>query len=219
MTFTTLLFDLDDTIYPNTTGLWRAIRERMTDYMRERLKLPVELIPNIRRQYFETYGTTLRGLQINYDINTKDYLAYVHDLPLDKFLQPDPKLREILLNLPQNKFIFTNADAAHAGRVIHRLGLQDCFDQIIDIQALNFHCKPEPEAYQLALEISRQTDAHACVMFDDSTRNLAPAKSLGVTTVWVGSGEPNPAANLNLPELRLLPERLPAFWEILLDRR
>ena len=34
---TTLFFDLDDTLYPSASGLWEAIRQRMTTYMEERL--------------------------------------------------------------------------------------------------------------------------------------------------------------------------------------
>ena len=82
MRFTTLFFDLDDTLYPNTTGLWKAIKERMNDYMRERLQIPAEDISSLREKYYLTYGTTTRGLQIHHNVDTADFLAYVHDLPL-----------------------------------------------------------------------------------------------------------------------------------------
>ena len=63
MRFSTLFFDLDDTLYPASTGLWHAIKERMNMFMHERLCLPEAEIPALREQYFKTYGTTLRGLQ------------------------------------------------------------------------------------------------------------------------------------------------------------
>src|SRR6266545_4491981 len=63
MRFTTLFIDLDDTLYPSSTGLWHAIKERMNLFMRERLYIPEAEIPSLREQYFNTYGTTLRGLQ------------------------------------------------------------------------------------------------------------------------------------------------------------
>jgi FMN phosphatase YigB (HAD superfamily) len=43
----TIFFDLDDTIYPNSTGLWQAIRMRIGLYMKERLKLSEEDIPGL----------------------------------------------------------------------------------------------------------------------------------------------------------------------------
>ena len=84
MNFSTLFFDLDDTLYPNNTGLWEAIRERMALYMSERLGLPREQVQTLRKTYFQTYGTTLRGLQLHHEVDVDDYLAFVHDLPLEE---------------------------------------------------------------------------------------------------------------------------------------
>ncbi len=212
MRFTTLFFDLDDTLYASTTGLWDAIRDRMTRYMSERLGLPEAQIPALRRQYYETYGTTLRGLQAHHHVDADDYLAYVHDLPLHDYLRPAPELRRILLSLPQRRWIFTNADAAHARRVLAEIGLSDCFQGVIDIRAIGFSCKPERSAYLKALELAGEADPCACVFFDDSPRNLAPARELGFFTILVGSGEPDPAACRSVGSLHQLPGVVPELW-------
>jgi putative hydrolase of the HAD superfamily len=212
MSFTTLFFDLDDTLYPNTNGLWSAIRERMAVYMRDELGFPQESISELRRHYFETYGTTLRGLQIHHQVDPHKYLAYVHDLPLDKYIQPDPALRQILLSIPMRKWIFTNSDADHAGRVLTILNLKDCFVGIIDVRALNYLCKPQPEAYQEAMELAGEAEPRRCALLDDSPRNLAPAKEMGFTTVLVGAGEPHPAADLSVRSLKDLPHAFPELW-------
>ena len=65
--------------------------------MYERIGLSWEEIPQLRQAYYENYGTTLRGLQQHYQVDAEDYLAYVHDLPLEDYLEPDPELRELLL--------------------------------------------------------------------------------------------------------------------------
>jgi putative hydrolase of the HAD superfamily len=65
MRFTTIFFDLDDTLYPSETGLWHAIKERMNSYMRERMHFPEDQIATVREKYFLQYGTTMRGLQAN----------------------------------------------------------------------------------------------------------------------------------------------------------
>jgi putative hydrolase of the HAD superfamily len=213
MSFTTLFFDLDETLYPKGSGLWEAIRERMSGFLVQRLGLPVEEVEILRRNYFEQYGTTLRGLQIHHQVDTDEYLAYVHDLPLENYLQPLPGLPELLTSLPQCKWIFTNADAAHARRVLAILGLSGCFDGIADIRALNFACKPEPEAYYMAMAQAGELDPSRCVLLDDSPRNLVPALALGFTTVLVGSEAPHPAANLVIPSLMALPESLPELWQ------
>jgi putative hydrolase of the HAD superfamily len=214
MAYSTLFFDLDDTLYPNTNGLWGAIRERMADYMRERLGFPPETIPEVRRHYFETYGTTLRGLQIHHQVDPHQYLAYVHDLPLADFIAPDPELRRVVTGLRQRKWIFTNSDANHAGRVLAVLGLEGCFDGIIDVSALGYLCKPEPEAYRKALSLAGETEPGKCVLLDDSPRNLAPARELGFTTVLVGTAEPHAAADLAIASLKELPIAFPELWKI-----
>jgi putative hydrolase of the HAD superfamily len=212
MQFSSVFFDLDDTLYPSTNGLWEAIRERMNQYMEEVLQFPVDQIPTLRRHYFMTYGTTLRGLQIHHHVDAEEFLAYVHDIVLSSYLQPDPELRSLILSLPQKKWIFTNADWAHAGRVIAELGLEGCFDGIIDVRSSGFLCKPQPEAYRSALARAGETDTSRCVFLDDSPRNLAPATELGFTTVLVGTDQTDPAACLSIRSILDLPCSLPQLW-------
>lgn len=213
MSYTTLFFDLDDTLYPCTSGLWGAIRDRMGRYMAERVGLSEAEIPALRRLYFETYGTTLRGLQKHHHVDTDDYLAYVHDLPLEKYIQPNPALRTLLVSLPQRRFIFTNADAEHARRVMRVLGVADCFEQIIDIRAMAFSCKPEPLAYLRALALAGDPAPQECVLLDDSPTNLAPARQMGFTTVMINlECAPDPAATYSITDPLSLTQVLPALW-------
>lgn len=212
MPFDTLLIDLDDTLYESGNGLWDAIRERMTRYMREVLDFSEEEVNVLRRKYYMTYGTTLRGLQIHHHVDSDEFLAYVHDLPLQEYLHPDPELRELILSLPQKKHIFTNADANHARRVMGVLGVQDCFEGIIDIRALDFYCKPEEEAYRRALSIAGVEDYTQCVYFDDAPNNLAPARQMGVYTVLVGRDEPDASALRSVRSLKALPTAMPELW-------
>lgn len=212
MSLKTLFFDLDDTLYDSSCGLWEAIRIRMGRYMEERLGLAPEEANRLRHEYFTNYGTTLRGLQFHHQVNVDEYLAYVHDLPLTQFIQPDPELRRMLTSLPQRKFIFTNADREHAARVLQVLQLEDCFDGIIDVRAIDFVCKPDPLAYRLALKLSGENNPASCLLVDDSIRNLAPARLMGFTTVLVGSTGSDPATVHAISQLKQLPQALPDLW-------
>jgi len=118
----------------------------------------------------------------------------------------------MLTSLPQTAWIFTNADDGYARRVLHTLGLDDCFAGIIDVRAVEFFSKPHPRAYQAALEIAGVNNPEECVFFDDTERNLAPAKELGILTVQVGPGGDSPYADLVMPSLHDLPQRLPGLW-------
>jgi pyrimidine 5'-nucleotidase len=213
MSFSTLFFDLDDTLYASSSGLWGVIRERMSQYMEEVLGLPRDEVPALRRSYFETYGTTLRGLQIHHHVDADEYLEYVHDLPLDRYIQPNPALRAMLDSLPQKRWIFTNADADHARRVMAVLGVQDCFDGIIDIRSMEFFCKPEPEAYLRALALAGNPAPQQCVLLDDSAVNLEGARRIGFTTLWIcQNGSLHPAAHYTASNLLELPRKLPCLW-------
>ena len=158
MRFTTIFFDLDDTLYPSSAGLWPAIKDRMTLYMQERLGIPEKDVPQLREQYFKMYGTTLRGLQERHNVDTDDYLAFVHDLPLMDYLRPNPTLRNVIASLPTRNLIFTNADAPHARRVLKMLELDDLFDTIVDVNSLAPYCKPMPESFAIAMDLADEPD-------------------------------------------------------------
>ncbi len=213
MRYTTIFFDLDNTLYHNSTGVWKLIRDRMNLYMVEKLNMPWEQVLVLRRQYYLEYGTTLRGLQKHHQVDENDYLAYVHDLPLERYLEPAPELRAMILSLPQTRWIFTNADDEHAARVLDKLELAGCFAGIIDIRAIDFACKPEPEAYKRALEFAGNPSPEECVFLDDSTSNLAPAHEMGFTTVLVQDDRcAHPAADLSIAHLLELRQVLPILW-------
>jgi putative hydrolase of the HAD superfamily len=213
MHFNTLYFDLDDTLYPPSSGLWDAIRDRMNEYMQRLIDLPLTEIVKLRQSYLEQYGTTLRGLQAHYDVDVDEYLDFVHDLPLEKYIQPDPHLRTILLGLPQKRWIFTNSDGNHAQRVINILGINDCFEGVIDIRAVDFVCKPDKIAYQRALTFTLDVDPTRCVIFDDALRNLYPARELGFFTVLVGRNGLEPSVDQTIPSLHELGDCMPELWQ------
>jgi putative hydrolase of the HAD superfamily len=195
MRFTTIFFDLDDTLYPSSVGLWGAIKERMNLYMTERMGIPKDEVPVMREQYFKMYGTTLRGLQARHHVDVDEYLAYVHDLPLKDYLTPDPLQREIIASLPTRKLIFTNADVNHARRVLSILQLDDLFETIIDINAIAPYCKPMPESFAIAQELADEPDPRKCVMIDDLSRTTRAALEVGMPSILYGTDEPTPDAS------------------------
>lgn len=210
MRFTTIFFDLDDTLYPSNTGLWHAIKERMNTYMRERMGFPEDQIAHIREKYFLQYGTTLRGLQAHHEIDTQDYLAFVHDLPLKDYLTPNPTLRSVIASLPTRNLIFTNADIHHAERVLTVLELRDLFEVIVDVNAISPYCKPMPESFQIAMKLAGETDPSKCVMIDDIHRTTRAAKEAGLFSILYNEEVPVGAADAHLSdwnELRQLLER------------
>jgi putative hydrolase of the HAD superfamily len=205
MRFSTVFFDLDDTLYPASSGLWEAIAGRITGYLVEQMGFPSEQVVSIRQKYFREYGTTLRGLQANHNVDTDAYLAYVHDVPLDCYIHPDPGVQTAIAAIPAKKFIFTNSDANHARRVLEATGLQGCFDGIFDVHTIAPYCKPMPEAFELALKAAGNPDPHACALLDDQRRITRAARSLGIFTILVGEATPAEDADAALVDLSDLP--------------
>jgi len=187
----TLFIDLDDTVYPATTQVWQLVMKRMYIYMRDFLGIPEEEVPAMRDRLFNRYGTTLRGLQIERGIDAKAYLDYVHDVDLSAILSPDPALQSALASIHLPKIIFTNACESHARNVLGLMQLEDCFDSIIDVVAVQPYCKPELEAYQIALELAGSPDPAAVMMVDDRFENLVTAASLGMRAVLVSEAPQN----------------------------
>jgi putative hydrolase of the HAD superfamily len=200
MKFTTIFFDLDDTLYPSNVGLWSAIKNRMNDYMRERMNIPAAEIPALREKYYLQYGTTLHGLQKHHQIDVDDYLAYVHDLPLGNYLTPNPGQRSVIASLPTRNLIFTNADSSHADRVLAALNLRDLFSTIVDVNTVAPYCKPMPESFEIAMKAAGETDPSRCVMIDDLPRTTRAAKSAGMFSILFGATAQNGDADASLSD-------------------
>lgn len=220
MPFTTLLFDLDATLYPAESEVWLEIGKRIELYLRERMGISPEQTKILQKAYYDKYGTTLRGLQHHHQIHPQEYLQFVHDIPVGSYLNADTTLRQMLYSLPQRKWIFTNSDLNHANRVLKALDLADCFDGIISLESLDYECKPHPNVYQIALALSGETNPQQVAYLDDSLRNLAPAKELGLFTIFVnGSGShplnspTNFAPDLTISRPHELVNALPELWQ------
>jgi len=184
-----ILFDLDETLYPRSAGLMQTIGRRIHAYIVERMGISPELAARIRTEYHAKYGTSLRGLLVHYGINPEDYLAFVHDVALTEYIQPNPALRAMLERIRIRKAVFTNATAEHALNVLRILGIDDQFERVIDVRANRFVGKPYIQAYRQAAELMG-TLPQRCLLVEDNVRNLRPGKALGMITVLVGDEQP-----------------------------
>jgi putative hydrolase of the HAD superfamily len=194
------LFDLDNTLYPHSCGLWDEIGNRINLYMIERLQMDPQEVGRRRDEFLKAFGTTLNALRRYYSVDPDEFLDFVHDIPLEQFLQQDRELDRMLQRLRWRKTIFTNADAKHARRVLSRLGVKHHFESIIDIHLLEFVNKPDRRSYLRALEFA-SARPEECVLIEDSLVNITAARALGITTVMVGGGPESNGADYHIERI------------------
>jgi putative hydrolase of the HAD superfamily len=180
------IFDLDNCLYPPSTGLFRLIDERMGAYIQRLLGCDPAEAKRVQKAHFHEHGTTLRGLMNEQGVDPHDFLADVHDIDLARVPSND-RVGRLLGRLPGRRFVFTNGDASYARRVLQAIGVEDRFDDLHDIHASSYRPKPDPHGYALLCERFGIDPAHA-LLADDMAQNLGPAKALGMTTVWVDNG-------------------------------
>jgi len=180
------IFDLDNCLYPASTGLFSLIDERMGAYIQRLLDCTLEEARRVQKSHFHKHGTTLAGLMKEHNVDPRHFLEDVHDIALDR-VQCDERLARLLPRLPGRRFVFTNGDAPYARRVLDRIGIRDHFDELHDIHASSYRPKPDPHGYRLLCERFNIDPAQA-LLADDMVQNLAPAKALGMTTIWVDNG-------------------------------
>jgi len=180
------IFDLDNCLYPASTGLFDLIDERMMSFIQRLLDCGPEEATRVQKAHFHEHGTTLAGLMKEHGVAPDDFLGDVHDIPLDR-LDANPRLERALARLPGRKLIFTNGDAPYARRVLERIGIHHHFDELHDIRASAYKPKPDPSGYALLCDRFGIDPQHA-LLADDMIQNLQPAKALGITTVWVDNG-------------------------------
>jgi putative hydrolase of the HAD superfamily len=212
-TVTTLIFDVDDTLYDVSTG-FTASRNGSAVYrfMVDHLNFPDEDAAKIvRDEYFERYHATAKALQVaeqegrfpppdpnkphqlkspRFDVNElSEYWATSLEYELLGGVKTD--LLRDLADCKLKMIAFSNAPRKYVIRVLKELGLWGTVfsqDTVFAVDDVLPHCKPEKEAFETIFQKIGVT-ASECVMIEDSMKNIRSAKALGMSTVLVTGGQ------------------------------
>ena len=184
--FKNWIFDLDNTMYDINLGLFKKISNRITDFIMSKYSLDIDQAKKIQKEYYLKYGLTLRGLIVEKKLEPEEFLDYVHDVEHPELKKNDQLISKIRI-LEGKKIIFTNATSKHAKKILKILELEHDFDQIIDIKDLEYIPKPDKRSYKKLLECLNlnKENLDKTIFFEDTVKNLIPAKELGITTVWI----------------------------------
>lgn len=180
------IFDLDNTLYPAASNLFDQVDWNMTDYVAALLNVDKTEARRLQKDYFRSFGTTMKGLMAVHDVDPHEFMAYVHDIDLSP-ISADSVLNDAIASLPGRKVIFTNGSTPHADNITKHLGIDHLFDGCFDIVDAGFEPKPNMETY-MSFCARYDIDPTSAVMVEDMAKNLVPAAALGMTTVWIDTG-------------------------------
>ncbi len=185
----TWVFDLDNTLYPQTADLWPRIDARITLFMMRLFGLDALSMHALQKHYYRYYGSTMLGLMAEHGVDAAHYLEFVHDIDRSS-LPRNHSLAQAIAALPGRKLILTNGSRHHAVETAKQLGIDHLFEDIFDIIAADFIAKPEAGAYERFFERLKVNPKRAA-LFEDIPRNLLVPHAHGMTTVLVvpGAGE------------------------------
>ena len=182
---TTWIFDLDNTLYSRSTGIFNQIDLKMKKFISMKLKISEEDSFKLQKKYYKKYGTTLYGLMRNYNINPDEFCNYVHNINFNQ-LSKSKKLKDMLQSLPGEKIIYTNANYSYAEKVLNKLGIKEVFLDIFDIKKTDYIPKPMKRSLNQLIK-KYKLNPWKTVYFEDLKKNLKYSSSIGFTTVHISN--------------------------------
>jgi putative hydrolase of the HAD superfamily len=187
----TWIFDLDNTLYPASCRLFDQMHVRMSDFIIQEFGVDETEAQRRRSEYYIKYGTTLRGLMVEHDMQPTPFLNYVHEIDYTA-VKPNAQLHDALTALSGRKLVFTNGTTGHATRVLDRLGVTDLFEAVFDIVDSDYVPKPARVPYDKFAELYAINTSKAA-MFEDIDLNLEAPHDMGMTTVLITDDEKHDA--------------------------
>ena len=233
----TLIFDMDDTLYPQDSGFSEHRNQEVAlKFMVERLGFESrEKAGELRNEYFRKYHSTLKGLtvadqegRLSKKFDPTELAEYwAENCRFSEFLKPNATLAADLKAIKNARLLlFTNGPRKYGLKCLDALGLRELFpdENVIGVEDVMPHCKPEPEAF---FQVLNGIDPSRAVMFEDSMKNIRTCKSIGMHTVLIDNAKQvqgeaallgdhpvpdDPAVAVVLPTIDYLRAALPSLW-------
>lgn len=175
-----LLFDIDNTLYCESTGLMNYIQLKIHEYA-VRKGIPPNNVKTVCKQYNKEYGLALKGFMKHFpetDPNEFD-MCVDGGTNLQMFLKEDLELKNILKGMSYKMYCFTNANYKHAMKVLEALGIVECFSGIFYCEYKKhgeFICKPDIFAYNIIEELLGKPSIY---FYEDSINNIKIGEQMG----------------------------------------
>ncbi|KAK9139808.1 hypothetical protein Scep_009489 [Stephania cephalantha] len=123
--------------------------------------------------------------------------------------------------------LFTDSRLRTAVKILQKLGVEDCFQEIICFETMNQHppetslsgkmldvvTKPSIEAMNMAIDVAG-VDPHCTLFLDDEEDNVSAGKAVGFRTVLVGKRVKSNEADFVVERLVELRQAVPEIWAL-----
>ena len=186
------IFDLDNTLHDARPHIFPSMHGQMNAYLMRRFALDEAGANDMRRFFWERYGTTLRGLVRHHGEDPKKFIRETHQFPeLGPMVVGDNTLGHALARLRGTRLVFSNAPRHYVVEVLRALGVARWFDAVYTIESTRYRPKPAFNGFRILLR-AHNLGAHRCALIDDMPENLRAAKRLGMSTVWVSGDTRRP---------------------------
>lgn len=196
----TLIFDVDDTLYPVSTGFSdHRNGEVICEFMLQRLGFESrDEAMRVRHEYFERYHSSMKGLamagnegKLPKPFQEEELAEWFADhCNHTDFLKPDTELADMLVSLRDDAglklVVFSNAPRRYVLRCLDTLAVRECFrnEHIFGVEDVLPACKPEAAAFERILQ-AVGSEFSRSVMFEDSMKNIRACNALGMNTVLI----------------------------------
>jgi len=180
-----LLLDLDNTLYPASSGMDEGITRRMLAFVAQHLGVSLEEGTRMRAKGLPAYGTTMEWLTAEHNLTDQNrYFEVVHPESEIEELKKDEKLRPYLLSLGLPMTLLTNAPMAHATRLLKFFNIEDIFLGVYDLTFNKGRGKPHPDSFLSAIGPAGFS-VEETLFVDDHPKYVKGYKAIGGKAVIV----------------------------------
>ena len=179
------VFYNDGTLYDDDSS-GKQFMEIALAYYANILGTPRESTPGrlteLKRKWQTEFSiiAVMRECDVSFnDVVNNTYLRV--DLEQCGIPNSDPVKRDVLNLLAGEKVVLTNNPSLWARKVLSRIGLMDCFSDVIGMEETNLQIKPNPEAYRVTEQ--RHKGFNRIIFCDDALKNLGTARERGWLTI------------------------------------
>ncbi len=177
---TTIISDLDGTLYPKSNGLTRQIDNLADSFLSSATGMSKNQLIRLE----EIYPNILDALKV-LQIPKKTYYTNVHNKLDYSVLRPNTEMNNLLASMKLNLFVVSLSPAEHIKRVLSLLQLENlvtgAFSISQEISSNKGNC------YKNILQKYNLSEDTVCVVGDNYLLDIEPAKRLNLSTALISS--------------------------------